>query len=63
MHNRLDILRVPPAPLGTPMYVYDNKTSVKTAIYSNRACTVSILQPKIMEVKKKNLGELFGDKL
>jgi hypothetical protein len=45
MHNKLDILRVAPAPLGTPMFVYEHGSTTKINIYSDRACTKLIPQP------------------
>lgn len=45
MHNRLDILRIAPAPLGTPMFVYEHGSTNKINIYIDRACTKLMSQP------------------
>ena len=48
MHNRLDILRVPPSPMSSPLYVYKTNTSEEVILYYDRELTRIQSQPILM---------------
>jgi len=53
MHSRFVLLRVPPAPIGTPMFVYYHNTEVEIPIYLDRKITNVITQP--IKMNRENI--------
>lgn len=51
MHHRIDILRVPPAPRLSPLYVYRTGTNTQIQLYSDRDFLYPIVQPIPMDLE------------
>ena len=51
MHHRVDILRVPPAPRASHLYVYRTGTNIRVQLYADKDFTEPISQPYLMELE------------
>jgi hypothetical protein len=50
MDHRIDLLRVPPAPRFSPLYVYYSGTINQIQIYADKELSIPITQPIILDL-------------